>query len=99
MKNGKFLRIIKDQQNLLEFIRKVVYDVLDNEKFFQGEWQIGTVAEVISDKMLNVYVNGSDVPQKIPCNPDVRFKVGDEVWVHNVNRDSKNKFVPYKRGV
>ncbi|GIM47652.1 hypothetical protein DNHGIG_32010 [Collibacillus ludicampi] len=25
--------------------------------------------------------------------------VGDEVWVHFVNEGSRNKYIPYKRGV
>jgi hypothetical protein len=84
---------------LYEIIEKMIYQVLRENRLLFGEWQLGKVAEVISEKRLKVYVNGSDVAQTIPCNPDVMFSVDDEVWVIFVNGDSKNKFVLCKRAV
>lgn len=91
--------MIQKQDELIDLIRQMVYDILDNEKLLQGEWHNGRVAEVISDKMLRVYVDGSILAQKIPCNPSINFAVGNEVWVVNINRDSRDKFVLSKRGV
>ena len=87
------------QDELIQFVRQMIYDILDDERLLQGEWQHGKVAEVISDKMLGIYVNGSTVVQKIPCNPSINFTIGDEVWVVYINRNSKDKFVLSKRGV
>lgn len=93
------MNINNEQDRIINLIKRIVENVLRSYGLLQGEWHHGKVAEVISNKSLRVYVNASNVAQKIPCNPDVVFEVGSEVWVHYVNKDSKNKFVPYKRGV
>jgi hypothetical protein len=80
-------------------LKKLIYDILTKERVFQSEWHYGEVNEVVSTKTLSVFVDGSTQAQNIPCNPDVTFNVGDSVFVHFLNKDSKNKFVPYKRGV
>ncbi|MMZ57279.1 hypothetical protein D1872_191990 [compost metagenome] len=88
-----------DNEQFIRYVRDIVYTVLNDEKLSRGEWRVGKVKSVTSPYSLSVYIDGSEVPQTVPCNPDVVFNTGDEVWVHFVNRDSKNKFVPYKRGV
>lgn len=80
-------------------LKKLIYDILTKEKMFQSEWHYGTVDEVISNKQIKVFVDGSPISQTIPCNPDVVFNIGDEVFVHFIDKKSTNKFVPYKRGV
>jgi hypothetical protein len=87
------------EQQFYDAVRKIVYQILTKEKLLQSEWHLGTVESVIDSKTLSVYVDGSTTPQAIPCNPDVTFNVGDEVFVLFVNNDSRNKFVPFKRGV
>jgi hypothetical protein len=85
------------QEKFLEAVNKVVESVLKEKNLLTGEWHLGKVAGVISSYALSVYVNGSSTTQTIPCNPSTPFSVGDEVWVHFVNGDSTDKFVPYKR--
>jgi hypothetical protein len=44
--------------------------------------------------------NGSSVvTPSIPANPDMVFESGDFVFVHYINRNPNNLFVPYKRAV
>lgn len=78
-------------------VKKIVYKILTKEKLLQGDWHLGKVASVVSRFKLNIYIDGSNTIQIVPCNPDVTFAVNDEVFVHFVNGDSKNPFVPYKR--
>lgn len=80
-------------------VKKIVYKILTKEKLLQSEWRLGKVASIISTKMLTVYINGSTVAQRVPCNPDVTFAVGDEIWVICINKDSKNMYVLSKRAV
>lgn len=87
------------EQQFYDVVKKIVYQILIKEKLLQSEWHLGKVESVIDSKTLSVYVDGSTTPQTIPCNPDVTFNVGDEVFVLFVNNDSRNKFVPFKRGV
>ena len=72
---------------------------LNEHKLLQGEWQHGKVVEVLSSKMLALSINGSEVSQKVPCNPDIVFNVGDEVWVVYINRNSNDKFVISRRAI
>jgi hypothetical protein len=77
----------------LDSVMKVVYKVLRKEKLLQSEFHIGKVEQVISDRQLSVFVDGSDTAQKIKCNPDVTFSVGEQVIVIFINNDPKNKYV------
>lgn len=86
-------------RDLEEFIEKKIYSILREKRILGGEWHLGKVESVISSKKISVYVDGSDTPQRIPCNPDVTFNVGDHVWVIFVNGDSRNKFVLSKRAI
>ncbi len=90
---------MQEGKETLSLFKKIIKKVLKEENLSRNEWHVGKVSSVISTKLLNVYVNGSTIVQKIPCNPNVTFSVGEEVWVHFVNGDSKNKFVPYKRAI
>lgn len=90
---------LSSKERTIKIIKDIVYMILRNEGLLRGEWNNGVVVGVISASLLSVRVNGSEIIQKIPCNPSVTFAVGDEVFVHFVNGDTKNKFVPYKRGV
>lgn len=85
------------QEKFLDAVAKVVESILKEKNLLVGEWHLGTVSSVISSYVLSVFVNGSSTAQVIPCNPNIPFSNGDEVWVHFVNGDSSNKFVPYKR--
>jgi hypothetical protein len=83
----------KGNHLLLEFVEKIVYMVLRKHNLLQGEYHLGKVKTVISNRLLEVYIDGSDQSQKVKCNPDVTFSVNDTVYVIYANRDSKNKFV------
>jgi hypothetical protein len=90
---------VSQKTSAYETIKKIIYQILRKENLFQGEWHNGKVESVISAKLLSVYVDGSTTAQKIPCNPDVTFVIGDEIFVIHVNGDSKNKFALCRRGV
>lgn len=92
-------RNLNNQDRFIDMISKIVYTILDNENVLRGEWHNGKVDKVNSSTSLTVFVDGSKTSQIIPCNPSITFESGDEVFVHYVNGDSKNKFVPYKRGI
>lgn len=89
--------ILELDTQFISIVTQIVQTVLQNNNVLQGEWHLGKVESVVSNYALNVYVDGSLIPQVIPCNPNIRFIPNDEVWVHYVNGDSKNKFIPYKR--
>ena len=86
-------------EKFFDAVRKIVYQILNNENLLRREWHLGKVESVIDAKTLMVFVNGSTISQKITCNPSVTFAVNDEVWVLFINGDSKDKFVISKRGV
>jgi hypothetical protein len=83
----------------MDKVKKIIYAILRKENILQGQWHMGKVEEVLSNKLLSVYIDGSDEAQKIPCNPDVSFSQEDKVFVLYVNGNSKDKFVPFKRGI
>jgi hypothetical protein len=93
------MQFLDKGKGFFESMKMLIHQELKKERLLIGEWHNGKVESVISSKLLSVYVDGSTTPQKIPCNPDVTFAAGDEVFVQFINRDTKNKFVPYKRGV
>jgi len=78
-------------------LRQQIYKILQEEKLLQGEWHLGKVDAVVSRYLLKAFIDGSQISYAIPCNPNIIFKTGDEIWVHFVNGDSKNKFASYKR--
>jgi hypothetical protein len=77
----------------LEHVTKIVYSILRKEKLLQSEFHIGKVEEVISDRQLSVFVDGSNTSQKIKCNPDVTFTVNDQVIVIFINNNPNSKYV------
>ncbi|GEL75776.1 hypothetical protein [Tenuibacillus multivorans] len=85
-------------QNLFNAIKRLVYKILKNEDLLAGEWRFGEVESVVNDTRLMVKVNGFDPAIEIPCNPDATFNVGDRVFVHYVNRNPSDRFVPYRCG-
>lgn len=87
------------KQKLYILIKEIVLTVLHNEKLYKTDWHLGKVEKVISPTMLSVFVDGSNVSQRIPCTPKVSFSVGDEVYVLFVNGKSVDKFVPFHRGI
>lgn len=77
----------------VENVMKVVYKVLRKEKLLQSEFHMGIINQVISNKQLSVFVDGSNIAQTIRCNPDVTFSIGEQVIVIFINNDPKNKYV------
>lgn len=88
-----------EQRALLDLIKSVVQTEIRNQGLLRGQWHLGKVKEVKSDKMLSVFVDGSNQAQDVPCNPDGKFSVNNEVWVVFINGDSKNKFVISRRAI
>jgi hypothetical protein len=89
---------MSDKEILLELIKSVVNMELNNRNLIGGDYHVGTVESVISRYAVKVYLNGiTDTSYSVPCNPNIIFVAGDEVWVHYVNGDPNNKFIPYKR--
>lgn len=86
-------------QDTLEILRTLIKTEIRNAGLLTGQWRLGKVASVISNKKLMVKVDGSTVAQEIGCNPDGNFSINDEVWVIFINGDSKNKFVISRRAV
>ena len=81
-------------------IQDIVYNYLEKRGFFIHEWHLGKVAKVNSDNTLNIFIDGSSTATPcIPANPDVNFNPNDYVWVHYVNRNPNNLFIPYKRHI
>jgi hypothetical protein len=87
----------KGNHLLLEYVEKIVNMVLRKNNLLQGEYHLGKVKTVISTRLLEVYIDGSDTAQNVACNPDVPFVVDDLVYVIFMNRDSKNKFISFRR--
>lgn len=81
----------------MDAVKKIVYFILRKENILQNQWHVGTVSSVLSRYRLKVYIDGSDIEQLIPCNPNIEFVEGEKVWVLYINGDSKNKYVPFKR--
>lgn len=88
-----------DQNNFYQVIRDIVQNELKKSNLQTGQWHLGTINQVKTSKLLSVFVDGSTTAQDIPCNPDVTFTAGSKVFVLYVNGDTKNKFVPFKRGI
>lgn len=84
---------------LLDTVKRIVYKIFEKEGVLRGEWHLGKVKTVISTKMLEVYLDGSETAIKIPCNPDVTFNVNDEVFVIFINKKTSDKFVLCRRAV
>lgn len=88
-----------DMARFINVVQSIVKTEIQNAGLYLGQWHNGTVEEVISPSRLRVFVDGSMTSQQVPCNPDVLFKSGDKVFVLFVNGDTKNKFIPFKRGI
>lgn len=88
-----------DNTSMIKFIRKIVCQILEEKGLLLGDWHVGTVTAINSPTTLTVKVNGSTTTQVVPCNPNEVFEVNDEVFVQFINGDSRNKFVPFRRGI
>lgn len=82
-----------------DLIRKIVQEEINKQKLNTGCWQLGKVDSVISSTKLSVLVGNATTAQTIPCNPDITFNIGDEIFVIFLNHDSANKFALCKRGI
>lgn len=85
-----------DQSEFIELIKSIVNTELNNRNI-GGHFHLGKVDSVISRYSLKVFMNGLNHSYVIPCNPNIVFTEGDEVFIHYINGDSKDKYVPYKR--
>ncbi len=81
------------------YLEQIINQVLEKKGLLNGMWHLGEVVSVISTKKLGIKIDGSSNIQTVPCNPDVTFSVGDQVWVVYINGNSKDKFVISKRAV
>lgn len=88
------------QDKFISYIQQITLNLLEKLGFLVHEWHLGKVSEINENGTLNVYIDGSTtVTPSVPCNPDIIFAVDDYVWVHYVNRNSQNLFIPYKRNI
>lgn len=87
------------REYLYNLIASIVQTEVRNSGLLNGNWHLGKVESVINSKRLNILVDGSSIPQPIPCNPDVTFSPQDEVIVIFLNGNSKNKFVICRRAI
>jgi hypothetical protein len=87
------------QQQFIDHVTKIVYGILKNEGLLKSEWHLGKVESVISSTKISAFIDGSNVSQVIPANPDVTFNVGDEIFVIFLNNDSKNKYAIARRAI
>ncbi|WDV47035.1 hypothetical protein PV797_04865 [Clostridiaceae bacterium M8S5] len=88
------------QNEFINKIQDIISNFLDKRGFYVHEFHLGKVACVNSDGTLDVYIDASTtITPSVPANPDVKFAVNDHIWVHFVNKNPNNLFVPYKRHV
>lgn len=88
------------QELFIRHVKCIVYDMLDKMNFFVNEWHSGKVKSINEDKTLNISLDGSThITPSVPANPDVVFAVDDYIWVHFVNKNPNNLFVPYKKHI
>jgi len=88
-----------NDKQIYKTIKDIVIEVLHDNGVLKGNWRLGKVDTVISDKKLTVFVDGNIRSQTISCNPDITFVSGDYVWIVNINGSSQDKFVISKRAV
>lgn len=84
---------------MIDWIKDIVYQILEKENLTAKEWQLGKIDEVLSEYRLKVFINGSTVSEIVPCNPNVKFFNGEFVWVIFINGNPRDKFVPFKRSI
>lgn len=87
------------QEYIYKLLSEIVRTEIRNLGLLNGDWHLGKVDSVVSNKMLNVLIDGSSTPQPVPCNPDINFSPQDNVIVVYINGNSKDKFVLCKRAV
>lgn len=80
-------------------VKKIVKQILIDEDVLRGDIHYGIVDEVVSSSKLKIKLDGSDIAQTIPCNPDVNFSSGDHVVVQFFNKNPKDKFVICRKEV
>lgn len=86
------------QDKFIEVIQKIVKNMLEKMGFLTHEWHLGKVAVVNINGTVDVFIDGSSVvTPSVPTNPHIAFVANDYVWVHFVNRNPNNLFIPYKR--
>ncbi len=90
---------MKANEMFYQSVKKIVEQILVDKNVLRGDIHYGEVDEVISSSKLKVKLDGSDTPQKIPCNPDITFNIGDQVVVQFFNKNPKDKFVICRREV
>jgi hypothetical protein len=95
-KGGIYLNF---DEKLIKVITRIVNQILTKQGLLQGQWHLGTVDQVISNKKTKVFVDGSDIAQTVSCNPDLNLVSGDSVWVIFINNNPLDKFIISKRAV
>jgi hypothetical protein len=87
------------QQQFIDTVTNIVYGILKNEGLLKSEWHLGKVDRVISNTKISTFIDGSSQSQVVPCNPDITFNEGDEIFVIFIDNNSVNKFALCKRGI
>lgn len=88
-----------DEQKFTKQMEAIVLNVLKQQNLLMGQWHLGIVDSVTSDKKLKVFVDADSTSQTVSCNPDVTFAAGDHVWIIFINGNPRDKFALCKRAV
>ena len=89
---------MKQEEKFIQVVQQIVRNILEKMGLLVNEWHLGTVYDVNEDGTLNLFIDGSyTLTPSVPANPDLDFLENDLVWVHFVNRNPNNLFVPYRR--
>lgn len=85
-------------ENFIEQIKIIVYQILNENAMFSGQFTYGTIDKVNGDKTVDVFIEGNTESAKhIHCNPDVEFNTADRVIILYVNNNKRNAFVLCRR--
>ncbi len=80
---------------LRQMIENVIEQKFDEYGLKRNQFRYGKVESVISPNSLRVFIDGSDVPITVQCDPDKTFSIGDEVLIIEINKTTR--FVISKR--
>lgn len=81
----------------IEKVKQIVYKILEKEGLLKTPFRLGVIDTVVSTKQVKAFIDGSTQSQILPCNPDVTFAPGDDVYI--IQNGLVDKFVLCKRGV
>ncbi len=85
-------------ENFIEQIKTIVYQTLNENSIFSGQFTYGTIEKVNGNGTVNVFIEGNTQSVKyVHCNPDAKFNTADRVIILYVNNNKNNAFVLCRR--